>query len=370
MFVAAHNGARIWGGAERATARLLAGLQERGHRVLLYCNRPLVAEHAAALGVPTELMPIGGDIALPHALRFAVRLRRHRPDALIIGTYKKLFLASLGAHLAGVPRVVARVGLETDVPRSVKYRIALRRWVDAVVVNAARIQPAFAALTGFDGERVVVIPNGVRMPDRVLTRDEARAALGLPTSEKVVGAVARLDVQKRLDRLLRAVAILGNEVHCVIAGDGPERTALATLAEALGIASRVHFLGQRDDPWTVYAVMDVMVVSSDREGMSNSMLEALATGVPVVSTPVSGAEEALAPFPDGSCPGVLLRGFDEQELAAELRALLHDPVALRRMGAAARNRAASEFDFDRMLDRWVAVLAGRDRSAAFSRPAA
>jgi glycosyltransferase involved in cell wall biosynthesis len=239
-----------------------------------------------------------------------------------------------------------------------------------VVVNAARIQPAFAALTGFDGERVVVIPNGVRMPDRVMTRDEARAALGLPTSEKVVGAVARLDVQKRLDRLLRAVAILGNEVHCVIAGDGPERTALATLAEALGIASRVHFLGQRDDPWTVYAVMDVMVVSSDREGMSNSMLEALATGVPVVSTPVSGAEEALAPFPDGSCPGVLLRGFDEQELAAELRALLHDPVALRRMGAAARNRAASEFDFDRMLDRWVAVLAGRDRSAAFSRPAA
>src|SRR3546814_748689 len=115
MYIAAHNGARIWGGAERATTRLLSGLQERGHRVRLFCNRALVAERAAAMGVPTELRPIGGDVALPHALRFAARLRRDPPDSLIIGTYKKLFLASLGAHLAGVQRVVARVGLETDV---------------------------------------------------------------------------------------------------------------------------------------------------------------------------------------------------------------------------------------------------------------
>ena len=100
MYVAAHNGARIWGGAERATTRLLAGLQGRGHRVLLFCNQPLVAERASALGVPTEILALGGDIALPHALRFASRLRRDRPDALVVGTYKKLFLASLGAHLA------------------------------------------------------------------------------------------------------------------------------------------------------------------------------------------------------------------------------------------------------------------------------
>ncbi|HYJ80503.1 MAG TPA: glycosyltransferase, partial [Longimicrobiaceae bacterium] len=111
MYIIAHNGARIWGGAERATALLLAGLQGRGHRVMLFCNVPLVATGADALGVPTRLVALGGDLALPHAVRLARELRRERPDVFLIGTYRKLFLAALGARLAGVPRVLARVGL-------------------------------------------------------------------------------------------------------------------------------------------------------------------------------------------------------------------------------------------------------------------
>src|SRR5690606_18204583 len=130
MFVAAHNGARIWGGAERATVRLLAGLQQRGHRVLLLCNDPRVMAEAERSGIPTRRLHLGGDLAVVDALRLAATLRRDRPDAFVVGTYKKLFHAALGARLAGVPRVIARVGLETDTPRSGKYRVALRRWVD------------------------------------------------------------------------------------------------------------------------------------------------------------------------------------------------------------------------------------------------
>ena len=360
MFIAAHNGARIWGGAERATTRLLAGLERRGHRVILYCNRPLVADHAAAMGVPAAVVPLGGDVALPHALRFARRLRRDRPDALIVGTYKKLFLAALGARLAGVRPVVARVGLETDVPRSLKYRLALTRWVDAVVVTASRMQPPFLALPDMSPDRVLVIPNGAPLPSQTpVGRDEARAVLGLPLGAPLVGAVARLDSQKRLDRLLRAVALLSPEVRCTLAGDGPERGALEALARELGIEERVRFLGHRDDLATVYAALDVMVVSSDREGMSNAMLEAMAAGVPVVSTPVSGAEDALAPDPDGAAPGVLLTGFDEEEIARALGACLADPDRLRRMGEVARARARSRFDFESVLDRWEEILAGR-----------
>ncbi len=356
MHVVAHNGARIWGGAERATALLLAGLQQRGHPVLLLCNDPLVAVRAGELGVPAEILALGGDGMLPHAVRLARRLRQLRPDAFVIGTYKKLFLASLGARMARVPRVVARVGLETDTPRSLKYRLALPRWVDAVAVNARRMRPAFAGLPGFSPGRVVVIHNGVDPPVRRQPHGALRAALGIPPGAPVVGAVARLATQKRLDRLLRAVSQVPG-VHCILAGDGGERGSLEALASALGIAPRVHFLGHRVDTGDVLDAFDLFVVSSDREGLSNSMLEALAAGVPVVSTPVSGADDALEPLADGVRPGEIV-GFSEEEISAALRRLLGDGGGLRSMGEAARKRAEERFGMGAMLERWEALLAG------------
>ncbi|HEX2091280.1 MAG TPA: glycosyltransferase [Longimicrobiaceae bacterium] len=357
MFVVAHNGARIWGGAERATSLLLAGLQARGHRVLLLCNDPRVARRAEEMGIPTEVLELGGDAALHHALRLAARLRRLHPDALIIGTFKKVWLASLGARLAGVRRVVARIGLETDTPRRAKYHLALRRWVDAVVLNAGRLRPAYLALPGMTPERVAVIPNGVFAPERTRSREEVRAELGIPAGARVVGAVARLAVQKRLDRLIEAMALLPGDVHCVLAGDGPQRTALERLAERPGVSRRVHFAGWRSDTGDVLAALDVFVVSSDSEGMSNAMLEAMAAGVPVVSTPVSGVDEALAPLGDGRRPGIVA-GFGVGEIAAAVRELLDDAALRQAASAAARERAAERFGVERMLDLWERVLRG------------
>lgn len=353
VFIAAHNGARIWGGAERATSLLLAGLARRGHRVLLFCNDPLVAEGAERLGVPAEILVLGGDGVLPHALRFAARLRGDRPDVLIVGTFKKLWLGGMAARLARVPRVVARVGLETDTPRNWKYHVALGRWVDTVVVNAARMRAPFLALPGWTEERVVTIHNGVRSP-AAGDPGALRRALEIPTEAPVVGTVARLAGQKRIDRLLRAVALLPG-VHCLLAGEGEDRPALEALARELDVGGRVHFLGHLDAVGEVLAALDLFVLPSDREGLSSAMLEALAAGVPVVSTPVSGADEALGPLPDGRRPGVVV-GFGHREVAEAMRELLGDAARRAEMSAAARERAEERFGMEAMLDRWEAVL--------------
>ncbi|HEX2204669.1 MAG TPA: glycosyltransferase [Longimicrobium sp.] len=354
MYLVAHNGAHIWGGAERAVTLILAGLQGRGHRVRLFCADPLVAGRAEGLGVPAELATLGGDAAVHHAARFALALRRHRPDALMIGTYKKLFLASMGARLARVPRVVARVGLETDTLRNAKYRVALPRWVDAVVVNASRMAPTFVNAGLKD---VRVIPNAAEVPVRRQPPGALRAALGIPADAPVVGAVARLARQKRFDRLLRAFATLASDTHLVLAGDGEERETLQALAVELGIADRAHFLGFRDDTGDVLGALDVFVLSSDREGMSNAMIEALAAGVPVVSTPVSGTEDALAAAPGEIAPGVILPGFGEGELAEALRGVLADADRRVAMAEAARERARARFAWDAVLAEWERVLA-------------
>jgi glycosyltransferase involved in cell wall biosynthesis len=354
LFIVAHNGAPIWGGAERATALLLAGLRERGHRVLLLCNEAEVARRAEDLGVPTEIARLGGDAALHHAAAMGRRLRALKPDAFIVGTFRKLFLASLAARIGGVRRVVARVGLESDTPRSAKYRFVLARWVDAVVVNASRMRPAFAALPGWSDARVPVIHNGVTVP---AADGSMRAELGIPADAPVVGTVARLARQKRIDRLLHSLALLPPETHCVVAGGGGRLERLRTLADELGIGARVHFVGHRDDTGTVLATLDLFVTASDSEGLSNAMLEALACGVPVVSTPVSGAEDALEPLPDGRGPGVVA-GWEPEELAAAIRFILNDPELRARMSEAARERAEERFGVAGMLDRWERVLRG------------
>jgi glycosyltransferase involved in cell wall biosynthesis len=357
LTLVAHNGARGFGGAERYQARLLLQLQRRGHRVVLLCRDEAIAERARELGVPAEVGRLGGHASLHHAARLAAQLRRHRPDALLLGTFKKTWLGGLAGRLARVPRVVARIGLATDLPgRSAPYRIAFRRWIDRVIVNAAELSgPVRASLPGLPPERVVVIRNGVEAPPRGLPAGALRAELGIAPDAPLVGAVARLVAQKRLDLLLRAVARLDG-VRCVLAGDGPEREPLARLAAELGIAARVSFLGHREGVGDVLAALDLFVVTSHVEGMSNAMLEALAAGVPVVSTPVSGAAEALEPLPGGARPGAVVDA-SEPAIAARLAALLADRAALAAMGAAARERARERFAWADKLALWEKVLA-------------
>lgn len=353
MRIVAHNGSRIWGGAECATVMLLRGLGDRGHDVRLLCNDDVVQDKAEARGVRAEICRVGGDIAFPHVLRLSKVLKKHEPDAFIIGTWKKLFLASLGARLAHVPRVVARVGLETDTPRSAKYRFALRRWVHGVAVNAERMIGPFTSLEGFGARRVTLIHNGVRKPRMHDSSGTLRAQLGIPVDAFVVGSIARLTRQKRIDRLLQAVALTDASVHCIVAGEGEERALLFYELARLGLSLRVHLIGHREETGNVLDALDALVITSDREGLSNSMLEAMAFGLPVISTPVSGATDALG----GDSPAGIIVKFDAASVAAGMDQLRRSPSRRAEIGRAAQHRAETTFSFETMLDRWEALLA-------------
>jgi len=355
MYIVAHIGADAYGGAEKATVLLLAGLRARGHRVLLYSPHERVQRPAEAAGLEVRSLHLGGDIALHDTFRFAAALRRERPDVVLLATWRKVWLGGLGARLARVPGVVARVGLSTDLPTTAKYRLSVRRLIDAVVVNAAEYREPFIAAGGLDPARVVAIPNGVRVPERRAEPGSVRRSLGLAPDTKVVGAVARLTPQKRLDRLIAALAALPADVHCVLAGDGRSRAELEAQAAALGVRERVHFLGYRTDIGDVLDAFDVFVLCSDKEGFASAMLEAMAAGVPVVCTPVSGVAEALGTEPGEEAPGVVV-DFDPGAIADALGRLLSDPDRRRAMGAAGARRARQRFDFEDMLDAYEAVL--------------
>jgi glycosyltransferase involved in cell wall biosynthesis len=142
---------------------------------------------------------------------------------------------------------------------------------------------------------------------------------------------------------------------CVIAGDGAARDELEKLSARLGVADRVHFLGNRDDARDVIDSMDVFVLVSDSEGMSNAMLEAMARGRPVVSTNVSGADDALAASDDHDAAGIIT-DFDETSIAHAIEVLRNDAKLRESTGRAAMNRARTQFSRDAMLTAWENFL--------------
>lgn len=352
--IAAHNGAPEWGGAEIAVCRLLAGLQERGHAVRFYYARELVADRARTFGLETVPLHVGGDVALHHGLRVARALRGFQADVLLVGTFRKLLHLASGARLAGVP-AVARIGLSSDLPRNAKYRFLVRRWVDRVVVTSEEVGDAWrAAMPDLDGDRIVLIPKGLEAPPATSSRERVRRTLGLEPQQVAVLGLARLVEQKRLDRFVDVLAGVPEGVVGIVAGDGPLRPELEARARVKG--SPVRFLGHVDQVGDLLSAADVLLLTSDREAMANAMLEAMSAGLPVVSTPVAGAREALGGLEDGSPPGTVTGGFDTDEIRRALAPVVTDRGLRAAMGRAAALRAERRYGPGAMLDGWETLL--------------
>jgi glycosyltransferase involved in cell wall biosynthesis len=201
---------------------------------------------------------------------------------------------------------------------------------------------------GFTREGVRVIYNGIDvgpLPDAA-ARTSARGTLDVPDAALMIGTIARLDPVKDLGVLIQAVAqlIRRKPAALVVVGDGPERQRLEHLAAELNAASHVRFLGHRDDARRWLAGCDVYVNSSISEGVSLTILEAMAAGLPVIATHVGGTPEVV----DDSC-GRLIRSRDPAALTAALLELADQPRLRRELGLAARRRVEARFAIENMV---------------------
>ena len=194
------------------------------------------------------------------------------------------------------------------------------------------------------GDKISIIKNGVDVNHIVsgLSVEEAKRRLQIPEDALVVGAVARLEEVKRLDLFEAAAAIIASELphaHFVIAGVGSQESLLKDLFRKSGLQDRVHFLGHRDDAWDVLRAFDLLLITSDQEGLPMVLLEAMALRVPVISRAVGGIPEAIQ---DGHS-GILVPTGDPRALAQDCLLALRNPELRRRMALAAEKIVASQF---------------------------
>jgi glycosyltransferase involved in cell wall biosynthesis len=220
----------------------------------------------------------------------------------------------------------------------------LRRWL----VEDVRIRAS----------KVVTIHNGVDVTRFAgSTRDAARAALGIAATELVVGTVGRLNPVKDQATLVHAFERLGlryPHAVLVIAGDGPLRGDLEHLVDTLQLRDRVRLLGERRDIPAVLAALDVFVLPSIAEGISNTILEAMASGLPVIATHVGGNPELL----EAGTTGMLVPAGQPATLADALAAYIDDGHLREVHGKNGRQRAVERFGLARMSDNYAALYTG------------
>jgi L-malate glycosyltransferase len=292
---------------------------------------------------------VAGRLSSPSTLRAIVAtarmLRRARVDVVHGYQWRPALVGALAGRLAGVPlRLASKRSLTGDDPQARRAWRHIARQVDTVIVNADALR--------VEGEqrgmrcRWVLLQNGVdtehfRLPP---ADARARAAVGLDPQRPVIGTIGRLEDRKGHDQLLRAAGAMlaganGRRPQIVIVGDGPLRERLAGQARSLGVADSVRFAGTVADVRPVLAAMDVFVLPSHAEGMSNALMEAMAAARPVVATAVGGNTEVVT---DGET-GLLVPPADPAALVRAVDGLLRDPERASKLGAAARQVVSRRF---------------------------
>lgn len=338
------------GGAERLWADLVPRLPDAGFspRILCLSGLGAVGEQLAGAGVPVTALPDG---ASPwQMLRSGLEQARRRPELILTIGVNAAVLGSLIARARGGLHVLNWHD-PPDLPMTQRQRRALRLCarLGSRALAVSDTQRSTLGDLGFQDDDITVVFNGVRRVAPVLDAAALRADLGLPTGHRLVLGIGRLEPQKRFDRFIDVIAMLGRdgETVCgVIAGEGSLRTMLAERAAAAGGA--VRLIGARTDMASLYAAADVLCMTSDQEAQPLVILEAFSHALPVVAPSVGGIPEMIV---DGE-NGILVADQDLDAYVAGVRRCL-DPNARRMLGEAASRRYERSFSHERMIGAYI-----------------
>jgi sugar transferase (PEP-CTERM/EpsH1 system associated) len=276
--------------------------------------------------------------------------RRERPHVVHTHAWGTLLEGMVAARMAGVPYVVhGEHGTLNTRPRNAWVQRWLWSHADRVLSVSTRLAERMAHEIAFPLERITVIRNGLDLDRFQPEADKAAAkrALGFAPDRLLIGTVGRTVPVKDHPTFLRALARVrdaGIPLSAVIAGSGSSFQDTLRLAESLDLVD-VQLLGSRDDVHVLLRAFDIFVLSSTSEGLSNTIQEAMATGLPVVATNVGGADELVV---DGQT-GLLTPAGDDRAMADALVALARDEARREAFGHRGAERAREHFGIARMV---------------------
>jgi glycosyltransferase involved in cell wall biosynthesis len=353
------------GGTEQHLLHVLPGLAKRGIDItVILLQSGGALEGTLRAGVPDVLAP---SINLPRYLRtaqqgFAVwrAIRRVRPD-VVHAFLSEPYLAAAGAQLLlGKHRPALVHGRRSLAfytrrhPFVQRFEVAAHGMAAALVGNSTAVTDELQAEAG-GPDKVCLITNGIPLGEAVAPEERiaARARFGLPPEALVLTQVANFHPYKGHGDLLNAVSTLQGRLHqpwrLLLPGrDAGEYEALRAMAVRLGLSENIVFPGEWPGSRQPYAAADIGVLASHTEGFSNSLIEGMAMGLPMIATRVGGNTDAI----DDGDNGFLVAPSAPDELATAILTLAEMPDLRQRLGLAAREKALREFSLDSCIHRY------------------
>ena len=343
------------GGSERQFVELARALQPSRYRVSLGCLQPQ-GPLQSGLG-PVQHFDLGGSLYRLQSMRTRYRLAAYLRQTEVAIAHAFDFYTNLAlipaARLARTPVVIGSQRQLGDLftPARRRAQHAMFSWSDCVVCNS---QAAAERLLqqGLRAEKLAVIGNGLPAAAFAETAPIAPRRPGIFR----IGMIARMNARFKNHRILLDAAARLRDRLCnfevVLVGDGPLRVELEREAQGLGIGDQVHFLGDRRDIPAILASLDVTVLPSTSESLSNAILESMASGVPVIANDVGGNTELLA-----KDRGILLPPNDVEALENALLRIAADLPLRESLGRNARRFAHENFTVDQMRQKYEELYA-------------
>jgi len=346
-------------GAEAVILNLARGLRAAGHPCVLgvFANSPnpnlQLHDRALEEGIPSHPIPCRGQFDPTVVRRIRDLTRETGVDIVHTHGYKADVYTRLAMPGDGVPFISTCHNWLDEDWRTYLYgvvdRCVLRSFARVVAVSEHVRRRLLEA--GVPDERVRIIANGIdlrpftieRGPDPLEWSDDRPA---------VVGMVARLSAEKGVDLFLRAathVVVAIPHARFVIVGEGPDREKLEALIDQLGLRPFVSMPGRRNDMPAQYASFDLLVLSSRKEGLPIAILEAMASGLPLIAAAVGEVPNVVR----NGDTGILLPTGDPGALASAIVGLLRDREKRRRLGSVGRQLVESKYSAERMSNDYL-----------------
>jgi glycosyltransferase involved in cell wall biosynthesis len=349
------------GGAEKQLCLLAENLpaEEFDVRVFLLTRDGPLSDRLRGRGIDVVL--IGKRFkADPTAL---FRLRQHfkqfQPEIVHTWLFAANSFGRVAARMAGVSRIMAseRCVDLWKTPAHFFLDRQLARFSEVITANSDGIRDFYAA-HGISPDKFRVIHNGIPPRDGSSGNDtsidvaEAKKRLDVPADRKLILAVGRLWPQKRYRDLIWSAELLATmrgDTTLVIIGDGPQSAELLRHRDAVSTPTHVRFAGHRSDVAELLPHADVYWIGSEYEGQSNSVIEAMQAGVPVVASDIPGNRDLVVP----DQTGFLVQLGDTADFARQTHKLLESAELSQQMGEAGKQRIASEFTVEKMVDAYA-----------------
>jgi glycosyltransferase involved in cell wall biosynthesis len=348
------------GGQELAVLLHAEGLLKRGYdlRLILEPGTP-IAKMAEEKKLPLTLLSMQKSRYPQAIVRLRALIQRHRPMILQVNSSRDSWIGSIAARLIRPrPKVIRIRHISAPLNRNLTTRLLYQQLLDMVVVTGGeKTRRELIDRDGLVADRVAAFPIGLDVeyfrpaaPDRDL-----RQELGLPKGHLLVGLISYLRSYKGHEYFIeaaRSIAAKRDDVTFIIVGEGPEEQPIRRCIEQLGMTAKIRMLGFREDLLNVFRSLDVFAIPSvEGDTIPQVLMQALAMGIPVVSTTVGSIPDVVI---DGKT-GFVVPARDSTALADRIVTLLDDAGLRARMAVQGRSLVEGTYSIGKMLDRMEAV---------------